>query len=128
VVQLDDTDPRTRLLSAARVVAQIRAGLVPSPAELRDAPYLDEWTIEPAPAGEAPYVLTGLAYRLPLLRAVFYEPLLAIDPNLGWARLLGEWVVLGRKVPAIALDPEDALRRAAAWIERELGGGAGARE
>jgi hypothetical protein len=71
-------------------------------------------------------VLTGLAYRLPLRRAVFYEPLLAIDPHFGWARLLGEWVVLGRKVPAIALDPADALRRAAAWIARELGDAAGA--
>jgi predicted nucleotidyltransferase len=88
---------RERLLSAVRVVAQIRAGLVPSAAELRDAPYLDDWTVEPAPDAAAPYMLTGLAYRLPLRRAVFYEPLLAIDPNLGWARLLGEWVVFGRK-------------------------------
>jgi predicted nucleotidyltransferase len=44
---------RRRLALAGRVVDRLRAGLGPSPAELRDAPYLEAWVIEPSPGADA---------------------------------------------------------------------------
>lgn len=44
---------RRRMALAGRVLDRLRAGLGPSPAELRDAPYLEAWVIEPSPGADA---------------------------------------------------------------------------
>jgi predicted nucleotidyltransferase len=43
---------RRRLALAARVLDRLRAGLGPSPAELRDAPYLEASVIDRSPGGD----------------------------------------------------------------------------
>jgi hypothetical protein len=114
---------RRRLAIAARVIDRLRAGIGPSAAELRDAAYLETWVVEPSPGAGAPYVLSGTGYRLPLRRAILHDLVIAIDAKLGWARLPDEWVVLGERSSATTVDAEDALRRGAAWIERQLAEG-----
>jgi predicted nucleotidyltransferase len=44
---------RRRLALAGRVLDRLRAGLGPSPAELRDAPYLEAFVTEPSPGADA---------------------------------------------------------------------------
>jgi hypothetical protein len=114
---------RRRLATAARVIARLRAGTAPSAAELRDAAYLESWVIEASPEEGAPYPLSGAGYRVPRRSVILHDLVIALDPKLGWARLLEEWVLLGPKPAATGIDPDDALRRGSAWVARQLCGG-----
>jgi len=73
---------------------------------------------QPGASGE-PYQLVGTVYtQTPF---VLTESVLAIDPQVGWARICDEWIVLGTRLTgATPVDPADIQRVGASWLIRQL--------
>jgi hypothetical protein len=115
-------DGRFGLLFAAEILRHLRGGSAPPARALEWAPFVDHWSIV---ANDDVCLLTGTAWRLPLSRKALETPLLAIDPVAGWARTVDEWFTIGTPradFVAAGLYPEQVARRAALWIERQIGG------
>lgn len=117
---------RESLLPAARIIERLREGWCPSDREMFDAPFVDNWHLDRQPLSDGfylssgPYVLTAVVYRLPLRAEVVAKPIVALDPDARWVRLLDEWGALGEARPGVFVDPTEVMARAAAWIERQL--------
>ena len=109
---------RESLLRATSILDLLAAGWQPGSAELRHARRLENWTVMPGPAA-SPYQLVGTIYtQAPF---VLTESVLAIDPQVGWARMRDEWLFLGtRLTDAPPVDPADVQRVGAAWLIRQL--------
>jgi hypothetical protein len=106
------------LAFAALIVDRLRDGKQPSPHALEQARFIEQWAI--VPGGEI-FELTGLAWRLPLCQSAFAAPLLAINPAVGWARTVHEWVVIGDpRLTSCTIEPDQVVRRAESWIRRRL--------
>jgi hypothetical protein len=111
---------RADLLFASEVLRCLRGGSTPSPRVLEGSGFVEHWTIV---ANDDVCLLTGTVWRLPLSRNVLATPLLAIDPDAGWARVVGEWLTIGaprRDLVAAGIYPEGVADRAARWLERQL--------
>jgi hypothetical protein len=111
---------RADLLFASEVLRRLRGGSTPSLRVLEGSGFVEHWTIV---ANDDVCLLTGTVWRLPLSRNVFATPLLAIDPDAGWARVVGEWLTIGAPqldLVAAGIYPEGVADRAARWLERQL--------
>ena len=109
---------RESLLRATSILDLLAAGWQPGPTELGNARRLENWTVRPGPAA-SPYQLVGSVYtQTPFLLT---ESVLAIDPQVGWARIWDEWLFLGtRSTDAPTVDPADVQRVGAGWLIRQL--------
>ena len=64
------------------------------------------------------YQLVGTVYAPAPF--ILTEPLLAIDPQGGWALVWDEWIALGDSLSEQSLvDPADVQRVGAAWLTRQ---------
>ncbi len=114
---LIDAD-RELLLHATSILDLLTVGWQPGRAELGTARQIDNWTVTAASAGR-PYQLAGTIHAP--VPVVLTAPLLAIDPQASWARILDEWIVLDRHdADAPPFDPADVQRLGAAWLIRQL--------
>jgi hypothetical protein len=98
----------------------LRGGVQPSGRDLADAMCLEQWQVV---AGEiAPYLIKGrIAGR------VISEVVIAFEPEVGWARTVDRWFVLGEADPISkpAASPNEVMQAAADWIDRRLAGESG---
>jgi hypothetical protein len=104
----------------AMIVHRLRAGTQPSHRALEQAAFVEQWAI--VPDGEI-FELTGVAWRLPLCKAAFAAPLLAINPTAGWARTVEEWLVIEHPRSAGAAElvyPDEVARRAEIWVRHQV--------
>lgn len=86
---------RETVVEGLRAAARLRAGYAPSNVELDGAPVLTLWTYVPLSGGL--YRLAGLVVGHPRLRdgTCFTSAVLAIDPDLKWARTVSRLYALG---------------------------------
>ena len=86
---------REVVLEGLRVAARIHEGHSPSEAELDSAPVISLWTLEPV--GEGLSRLAGIVVGHPRLRdgVCFTSAVLAMDPQMKWARTVSRWYRLG---------------------------------
>lgn len=86
---------RETVLEGLRAATRLRGGHRPSEHELAGAPVLTLWTCVPLSAGL--YRLAGLVVGHPRLRdgSCFTSAVLAIDPDLKWARTVSRLYALG---------------------------------
>jgi len=96
-------------VDARRVLDRLRGGWRPGGRHLADAAVIEKWRL---------WRRRGLTW-LDRRRHVA-EPVIALDPGAGWARLTDRWLILGApKTGAHRLiTPAEVMRRAAAWIDR----------
>jgi hypothetical protein len=89
-----ELSPET-VIEGLRAASRLRGGDRPSDQELADAPVLTLWTCVPLSAGF--HRLAGLVVGHPRLRdgSCFTSAVLAIDPDLKWARTVSRLYVLG---------------------------------
>ncbi|SFV31775.1 hypothetical protein SAMN05216456_1454 [Devosia crocina] len=89
---------RKTILDGLRAAAVIRAGELPTEADLANAPTLTLWTYEPL-SGEF-YRLAGIVAGHPRLPdgSCFTSAVLAIDPCLKWARTVSRFYKLGPSI------------------------------
>jgi hypothetical protein len=112
---------RADLLFASEVLRCLRGGSRPSMRVLEGSGFVEHWMIV---ANDDVCLLTGTVWRLPFSRNMLATPLLAIDPDAGWARVFGEWLTIGAPRldwVAAGIYPEGVADRAARWLERQLG-------
>jgi hypothetical protein len=100
-------------MDARCVLDRLRGGWRPGGRHLADAAVIEKWRVLATPG---PYMLVGVLDG----RRHVAEPLIALDPGAGWARLADRWLILGApKTGAHRLiTPAEVMRRAAAWIDR----------
>lgn len=86
---------RETVLEGLKAATSLKAGKPPSAQELADAPVLTLWTYAPLPGGL--YRLAGLVVGHPKIRdgSCFTSAVLAMDPELTWARTVSRLYVLG---------------------------------
>jgi hypothetical protein len=100
---------------ARDLIDRLGAGRGPTGRELADAMCIEEWRV--APGKPAPYLLEGKVAGRSISEIV-----IALDPAVGWARAFDRWFVLGEPNPEAAalVSPEEVMRAAATWIDRQL--------
>lgn len=81
-----------------KAAASIREGCLPTQADLDAAPVMTLWTLEPVGGGLAR--LAGLVVGHPQSRdgPCFTSAVLAIDPEMRWARTVSRLYVLGPSI------------------------------
>ena len=85
-----------KLEALTRDIRRIRAGIVPSAADLETAPVLHGW----APASREAACLTGTVRLHPRLGSgglITTSEVYAIDPSRGWARTYSRFYILGAR-------------------------------
>ncbi|MDF3605792.1 ATP-dependent Lon protease [Paracoccus sp. DMF-8] len=90
-----------------RAIDAVEAG--PSEANLAQAPVLSGWKAAMSPDGHV--MLWGEVTDHPLLgnASIHTSQLIAIDPEIGWARTASRWYRLGRSIDAIETALAEAL-------------------
>jgi len=86
---------RETVLEGLTAAARLKAGTPPSEQELAPAPVLTLWTYAPLPGGLC--CLAGVVVGHPRIRdgSCFTSAVLAIDPELKWARTVSRLYALG---------------------------------
>src|SRR6266540_2121097 len=72
-------------VDARRVLDRLRGGWRPGGRHLADAAVIEKWRLLATPG---PYMLVGVLDR----RRHVAEPVIALDPGAGWARLTERWL------------------------------------
>ena len=110
---------RPSLLRASAIIDMLELGWIPGDAELTGARQLTEWVILPS-GGSLPYRIMGIV-RDRTKNPVFIATAIAIGPDLRWACIWDEWIVLGNRAAESAkIEAEEVRRMGAIWLLEEL--------
>lgn len=110
---------RETLLRASSILDMLAIGWEPGPAELGAARKAECWAIR-QDTPDHPYQLIG---ALQPDGVAFNAPIVAIDPQMSWARIWDAWVVIEpermrERTPGFA--PAQITQAGAAWILAQL--------
>jgi hypothetical protein len=98
---------------AGEVLDRLAADRRPTGRDLEEAAIIEQWWVVLAER-TGPYLLEGkVAGRF------VSQTVVAVDADVGWARTLGRWFVLGERAPSHqpVASPNEIMRAAGSWIK-----------